>query len=58
MGVENRGGGEMTKREEMWAKVHELSCSHAHMRADECPICCAGFAEIIDRMHKEETGEK
>ena len=44
----------MSKRSEMWARVHELSCSHQHIRADECPICREQFRAIIDQACVEE----
>ena len=48
----------MNKREEMWAQVHELSCTHKHIRADECPICRKQFAEIIEQVCEAENKDK
>ena len=45
----------MNKREEMWARVHELACTHKHIRADECPICRKQFAEIIEQVCEAEN---
>ena len=45
----------MSTREEMWVIVHELSCTHQHIRADECPICLKEFTEIIEQACKENT---
>ena len=46
----------MDRRDELWAKVHELSCTHQHIRADECPICREKFAGIIDELCKAMPG--
>lgn len=48
----------MTKREEMWSKVHELSCTHQYIRADECTICWTEFAKIIEEACKESEQER
>lgn len=46
----------MSKREDMWARVHELSCTHQHIRADECLICRQDFEQIIERACEPEAG--
>ena len=41
-------------RAELLATIHELSCTHAHMRADECVICMRQFNPIIEQLTRDD----
>jgi len=44
----------MTKYDEIMQRASELSCTHQHIRATECPICRKQFEDIAKAAQAEE----
>ena len=47
----------MNRYEEVMAKAHEMSCTHRHIRADECPICRKQFEAIANELQAKEDAK-
>jgi len=47
----------MGRYDEVMTKAHEMSCTHQHLRADECDICRKEY-ESIARELQRQSGEK
>jgi len=47
----------MSKYEEVMAKAHEMSCTHRHLRADECPICRKRYEDIAKELQAQEDAK-
>lgn len=47
---------ELETRQSLMVKIHELSCTHEHKRADECAVCMRLFEPVIESILNSQLG--
>jgi hypothetical protein len=56
--VSQSNGGNMSDetakvtRADVMKLAHEMSCTHQHIRADECPICMKAYLALADDLER------